>query len=54
MPVGEGMHGSVQSGLLKSNVTPRTEDYRLALDRQTVSEQEQDEMEDWLSDMGYL
>ena len=39
---------------MKSNEIPRTEDYRLALDRQMLSKQEQEEMEEWLSDMSYL
>lgn len=54
IPVGEGMHGTVRSELLKSNDAPRKEDYRLALDRQMLSKQEQEEMEEWLSDMGYI
>lgn len=54
VPVGENMHGSVRSDLLKNDGSPKTEDYQLTLQRQILSGQEQEEMEEWLSDMGYL
>ncbi|WP_158589317.1 alkaline phosphatase family protein [Halococcus sp. IIIV-5B] len=54
VPVGEHMHGSVQQDLLTNDAPIRTENYQRSVKRGVQSKEDQAEMEEWLSNMGYL
>lgn len=53
-PIGENMHGSVQQDLLTDDSNPETENYQRSVRRAVQSEDNQEQLEEWLSNMGYL
>lgn len=54
LPVGNNMHGDVRTELLSVTDSLTTEDYRRGSDDSLLDEEEQEEMDEWLSDMGYI
>ena len=54
VPIGEGMQGSVQTKLISNKEPPTSENYRREFKKHSLNKNDQEEMEQWLSDMGYI